>query len=95
MFAYHLKKILDDIRNYPNLDYGQRHIFWRKLQALLFMVLFPLFLCLGLLSRALKLIRNSRNGISPGPFRKSGADPKIRNSGADPKIRNSVSKIGG
>jgi hypothetical protein len=54
LFLYHIKKILSDIRDYPNMDYGQRHVFWRKLQALLFLALFPLFLCLGILSRALK-----------------------------------------
>lgn len=57
MFAYHFKKFLSDLKNYSNLDYGERHIFWRKLQALLFLSLFPLFLCLGILSRALKALR--------------------------------------
>ena len=57
IFIYHMRKVLSDLRNYPNLDYGERHIFWRKLQALLFMALFPFFLCLGILSRTLKAIR--------------------------------------
>jgi hypothetical protein len=60
MFAYHIKKILADFKNYPNMDYSQRHVFWRKLQALLFFALFPLFLCLGIISRILKSIRSGQ-----------------------------------
>jgi hypothetical protein len=59
MFIHHFKKIISDARNYPNLDYGERHIFWRKLQALLFLALFPLFLCLGILSRTLRKLSSA------------------------------------
>jgi hypothetical protein len=57
MLAYHLKKIFSDFKNYPNMDYGQRHVFWRKLQALLFLALFPVFLGMGILSRTWKFFK--------------------------------------
>ncbi len=58
-----------DARRYRNLNPGERHMFWKRLQAAAFLALLPVFLVLGALSRLLKGHQVGQCLIKPPPKR--------------------------
>ncbi len=51
MMAFNLREFLDDVRAYRGLSFDERHLFWKRIQAWIFLALMPVFLALGAVCR--------------------------------------------
>lgn len=49
-----IRRFVTDARRYRTLNPDERHMFWKRLQAAVFLALLPVFLLLGAASRLLR-----------------------------------------
>lgn len=63
MIAGNLRGFVTDARRYRELSFDERHLFWKRVQSWVFLALMPVFLVLGVLTRALDR-RSSRPGAT-------------------------------
>jgi hypothetical protein len=53
MMVESIRDFLTQARAYGELSFDERHLFWKKIQAVAFLVLMPVFLALGAAWRVL------------------------------------------
>ena len=51
MMVFSLRDFLADARAYRDLTFDQRHLFWKRIQAWVFLAVMPVFLALGAVCR--------------------------------------------
>jgi hypothetical protein len=62
MMVESIRDFVAQARSYGELSFDERHLFWKKIQAVSFLALMPVFLALGAASRVLG--RGTRGGAS-------------------------------